>query len=452
MESYRKKACVSEDISKQRVTLVDDRRSLDQAVKILLRYFIIGLDAKVKRKRSIKYVSHIIFATSNELIVVDVRAIGRMPHFHYSDWSALGSLLGDSMITKIGFNMQQKQQLIKDVLCGVFLNGVVDLREAFRAIELTNPSLSAPRGAPCEGLRALRKICYNLLDKQMPDDSCEIPELGPLSVVAKHAVVMEAFIVFHAYIELDRRVRPQNLSALIQELLREPSPGQFLTLSVPWSSVHFVDTVDSYLDAVEYLNECSILGFDSEWKPNKGPIRMALLQVASEDKVFLFDVMALHKILTFGDWTLLKSIFTDPNKLKLGFDTRDDSKLLEDFMGPLSMSSVTDMGVVMRAMEKLRPECMYQRDGYVFPVVRGLSRLCNILLGRPLNKSKKLSMTNWEKRPLARSSLEYAALDAHCLVLCWKELIQRLGPTAEDLIEISVIAYNVETEALKSVL
>lgn len=119
-------------------------------------------------------------------------------------------------------------------------------------------------------------------------------------------------------------------------------------------------------------------------------------------------------------------------------------------MGPLSIACVNDMGLVMRAMEKLRPEKMYQ-EKKVFPVARGLSRLCNILLGKPLNKSKKLSMTNWEKRPLARSFLEYAALDAHCLVLCWKELLRRLGPNAERLIEISVIAYNVETEALKSI-
>lgn len=89
------------------------------------------------------------------------------------------------------------------------------------------------------------------------------------------------------------------------------------------------------------------------------------------------------------------------------------------------------------------------QDRKVFPIARGLSRLCNILLGKPLNKSKKLSMTNWEKRPLDRVFLTYAALDAHCLVLCWKELLRRLGPNAERLIEISVIAYNVETEVIR---
>lgn len=64
---------------------------------------MIGLDAKVVRQRDKKYVSHIIFATSNEIFVVNVGAIvSRMPNFMpYRDWSALGSLLSDSKITKV---------------------------------------------------------------------------------------------------------------------------------------------------------------------------------------------------------------------------------------------------------------------------------------------------------------------------------------------------------------
>lgn len=68
---------------------------------------------------------------------------------------------------QVGFGMATKQQLIKTALGGYFLQGVVDMQEAFRAIEITNPQLTAPSGAPCEGLRTLEKICYNLLDKQV---------------------------------------------------------------------------------------------------------------------------------------------------------------------------------------------------------------------------------------------------------------------------------------------
>lgn len=70
-------------------------------------------------------------------------------------------------VLKVGFGMSTKQQLIKAALGGYFLQGVVDMQEAFRAIEITNPQLTAPPGATCEGLRTLEKICYNLLDKQV---------------------------------------------------------------------------------------------------------------------------------------------------------------------------------------------------------------------------------------------------------------------------------------------
>lgn len=165
----------------------------------------------------------------------------------------------------------------------------------------------------------------SLLRIQIPSDAYESSEYGCAGETETYSLVAEAFIVFHAYIELDRRVRPENLLSMIQRLLKEPADEEYLKLSIPWSSVSarqvetvliraaslpslglhgrclaavlttliffvkvfFVDSLEGYLDAVEYLKSCEVLGFDSEWKPNqsKGPNRMALLQVASEHKV-----------------------------------------------------------------------------------------------------------------------------------------------------------------------
>ncbi|GIY67041.1 exonuclease mut-7 homolog [Caerostris darwini] len=52
----------------------------------------------------------------------------------------------------------------------------------------------------------------------------------------------------------------------------------------------------------------------------------------------------------------------------------------------------------------------------------GLSDLCEIILGQPLNKEERLC--DWEKRPLTDSQLEYAALDAFCLVQMYDRLKQ----------------------------
>ncbi|XP_035232251.1 exonuclease mut-7 homolog [Stegodyphus dumicola] len=50
----------------------------------------------------------------------------------------------------------------------------------------------------------------------------------------------------------------------------------------------------------------------------------------------------------------------------------------------------------------------------------GLSKLCEIILGKPLNKEERLC--DWEKRPLTDSQLEYAALDAYCLLQMYDKL------------------------------
>ena len=62
---------------------------------------MIGLDVKIRRVDKVKYVSYLIFATSNEMIVVDVHAILRVPHCSYNDWRALSSLLKDPQIIKV---------------------------------------------------------------------------------------------------------------------------------------------------------------------------------------------------------------------------------------------------------------------------------------------------------------------------------------------------------------
>jgi len=50
---------------------------------------------------------------------------------------------------------------------------------------------------------------------------------------------------------------------------------------------------------------------------------------------------------------------------------------------------------------------------------RGLSAVCEIYLGKPLDKAEQCS--DWDARPLTRSQMEYAALDAWvCATLCEK--------------------------------
>ena len=59
------------------------------------------------------------------------------------------------------------------------------------------------------------------------------------------------------------------------------------------------------------------------------------------------------------------------------------------------------------------------------PRAPGLSQLCALVLGKPLDK--RMRLTNWARRPLTRQQTEYAALDALCLCDLYAELSSGRG-------------------------
>ena len=56
-------------------------------------------------------------------------------------------------------------------------------------------------------------------------------------------------------------------------------------------------------------------------------------------------------------------------------------------------------------------------------VGRGLSNLVESVLGRPLDKSMQTS--DWQRRPLTRGQVQYAAMDAFCLVAVYQQFKER---------------------------
>ena len=71
----------------------------------------------------------------------------------------------------------------------------------------------------------------------------------------------------------------------------------FLQLSLPDSSLVMVDTVEAMMSLVEHFSYggATIAGMDSEWKPAFGgrQSELALVQVATTDRVFIIDVVNL---------------------------------------------------------------------------------------------------------------------------------------------------------------
>jgi ribonuclease D len=139
------------------------------------------------------------------------------------------------------------------------------------------------------------------------------------------------------------------------------------------------------------LSKQRVLGFDIECKPNfkKGPNSPpALIQLATSDQAFIFR---LYPVMKLGP---LVQILENPNIIKTGVAIKDDIHNLQ------KIESFTAGG--FEDLAKLAQSLKIEQTG--------LRNLTAIFFKQRLSKSAQLS--NWQKRPLSPSQINYAATDA----------------------------------------
>ncbi|KAG1683779.1 hypothetical protein DVH05_024142 [Phytophthora capsici] len=228
-------------------------------------------------------------------------------------------------------------------------------------------------------------------------------------------------------------------------------------------NIVFVDTPAELQACVDHLMQQSVVGFDSEWKavhisatPEDAPAKCALVQLASREKAFVVDVVALYE-----HGRVLAPLFTSDSVVKLGFDTKGDVKALRPFLtGGFVTDKVMSMLVDLQAVTKKLPTLKgtsatetkadeggdksedsndnasssagnseasgseakrkhkrsktgeHESGGKSSRL--GLTAIAETYLGLPLDK--RVRMSDWERRPLTQAQMHYAALDAHVLV------------------------------------
>ena len=118
-----------------------------------------------------------------------------------------------------------------------------------------------------------------------------------------------AMIAAHLAAELDYRARynPEALDAVDAEMralvLRlaapsEPPPEpdqQYLAYPLDRTSIVLVNTRPKYLAALRILEDTDLTGIDAEYMPVsvRSEETLALVQIATKDKVYLFDIQEL---------------------------------------------------------------------------------------------------------------------------------------------------------------
>lgn len=162
--------------------------------------------------------------------------------------------------------------------------------------------------------------------------------------------------------------------------------------------LHEVRMVKSERDAAEALVALlasDALGFDTESKPTfaKGEVSTGphLVQLATDDAAYLFQIGASPLV------DVLRAVLESPAILKVGFGLTDDVRRLRSKLG-IDANNVLDLSTALRRGER-------NTLGAKTAVAR--------FFGQRLQKSKKITTTNWSTPRLTEKQILYAADDAH---------------------------------------
>lgn len=113
---------------------------------------------------------------------------------------------------------------------------------------------------------------------------------------------------------------------------RGRSSTEHLQLSLPLDRVHFVDTADSLQRCHDRLTQKgALIGVDAEWRLpicNGGEERMAVMQLALNDTVYLLDMLALPQRIPQSKLrSFIRDIFANNSTIKLGYSIEGDMDL-----------------------------------------------------------------------------------------------------------------------------
>lgn len=164
-----------------------------------------------------------------------------------------------------------------------------------------------------------------------------------------------------------------------------------------------IDRVEDVADAVAYLKEFKVIGFDTETKPvfrKNVTHKVALMQLSTLEKCFLFRLNLIQYPDDLDDLICSKDV------MKIGLSLRDDFSALRKRSDcpPLNFidlqTLVKDYGIKDISLQKIHA----------------------ILFNKKISKNQRLS--NWEASTLKESQKRYAAIDAWACLKIYNHLIK----------------------------
>jgi ribonuclease D len=162
------------------------------------------------------------------------------------------------------------------------------------------------------------------------------------------------------------------------------------------ADVRMIKSDKDAADALTALLAMDVLGFDTESKPTfmKGEASTGphLVQLATDDAAYLFQIGAMPAV------EVLKAVLESETILKVGFGLADDVKRLRSKLG-IEAGNVLDLSTALRKKNERN--------------TLGAKTAVARFFGQKLQKSKKITTTNWALPRLSEKQILYAADDAH---------------------------------------
>jgi RNA polymerase sigma factor for flagellar operon FliA len=163
------------------------------------------------------------------------------------------------------------------------------------------------------------------------------------------------------------------------------------------ADVCVVHSADDMAAALAALLSADVLGFDTESKPTfqKGEVSTGphLVQLATDERAWLFQ-LGRHPTPALE---VLRAVLESTTILKVGFGLSDDLRRLRTKLG-IEPRNVLDLATALRRGER-------NTVGARTAVAR--------FFGQRLQKSKRVTTTNWSLPRLSEKQILYAADDAH---------------------------------------
>ncbi|MQM09323.1 hypothetical protein Taro_042189, partial [Colocasia esculenta] len=330
-------------------------------------------------------------------------AITLMEHFSICPSCQSGQSFLEKLIHENQFRAAEKWATLmgKQVIC-VLVQKYLDmkmLKQAYDIIKKSNLKQEFPDAYHLYKQSSLKKLaekgCWDVAEIRAKNDQQLLEYLVYLAMEAGYSE------------KVDELCERYSLSGFIGVTAPEACPLESRYLHVKefvLDDISWVDNMHGLRHAACYIQDCKVVGIDCEWKPNyvKGskPNKVSIMQIASEKRVFIFDLIKLYEDERKGLDECFKSIFHSPKILKLGYNLQCDLHQLSHSYGDLECFRHYEMLLDIQKLFK-------EHRG-------GLSGLAKIILGSGLNKTRRNS--NWEQRPLSQNQIEYAALDAAVLI------------------------------------